>query len=111
MASLAWDRLLETCSSRNASDVLLMPGFAPSIRLQDEVRTLQVPPVEPADLEHLLREIFPAPPAVPASTDEYAYQDFSYGETVWFRALAFGYPQTKLLLVMRHSLDWRPPRE
>ena len=100
MASLQWDRLLETCCRRNASDILLSPGASPLIRLAESWRSLQVPAVDAATIQALASEQLGENPA--GREEGYAYSDFGYGDAGRFRATAFGYPATNVLLISRH---------
>jgi len=100
MASLQWDRLLETCCRRNATDILLCPGTSPMIRLTQSWRWLQVPPVDAATIQALASERIEEHTA--AHEAGYCYADFNYGDTARFRAIAFGYPATNALLISRH---------
>jgi Tfp pilus assembly pilus retraction ATPase PilT len=103
MASLQWDRLLETCYRRNASDILLSPGSPPMIRLSESWRTLQAPPVDTAAIQALVAERFVTAPD--GEHDGYAYSDFAYKGMRRFRAMAFGYPATFLLLIARYPAE------
>ncbi len=103
MASLQWDRLLETCYRRNASDILLSPGASPMIRLAESWRSLQVPPVDAATIQALASEQLGENPA--GREDGYSYSDFGYGDVGWFRATAIGYPATNVLLISRYPSD------
>src|SRR3954451_8035843 len=100
MASLNWDRLLETCYRRGASDILLCPDASPIIRLAESWRALQVPAVDAATIQALANEQLGENP--PGREQGYAYSDFSYGEAGRFRATAFGYPATNALLISRY---------
>ncbi len=101
--ALQWDRLLETCFRRNASDILLSPGASPMIRLAESWRALQVPPVDPATIQALASEQLGAHPA--GREEGYSYADFSYGDVGRFRATAFGYPATNVLLISRYPRE------
>jgi len=106
MASLQWDRLLETCYRRNASDVLLSPGASPMIRLAESWRSLQVPAADAATIRALASELLGENPA--GREEGYAYSDFDYGDAgdaTRFRATAFGYPATNVLLISRYPSD------
>ena len=102
MASLQWARLLETCCRRDASDLLLTVGSPPMIRLRESWRALQVPPLDVAALQVLAEERLGTRPD--GEADGFAYSHFRYGDA-GFRAMAFGYPDTKLLLVAKYPGD------
>ena len=103
MASLQWDRLLETCLRRKASDILLSVGAAPMIRLAESWRSLQVPPVDSATIQALASEQLGESPA--GREEGYSYSDFGYGDVARFRGTAFGYPATNVLLISRYPSD------
>lgn len=103
MASLEWDRLLETCYRRNASDILLSPGASPMIRLAESWRSLHVPPVDAATIQALASEQLGENPA--GREEGYSYADFDHGDAGRFRATAFGYPVTTALLISRYPSD------
>lgn len=107
MADLTLDRLLETCHRRNASDILLRPGGPPLIRVHDCWRSLQTGPVTPADIKSISDEII-NPPA-PSKSDGYHYYDFWHGKLAQFRIMAFDYPNTTALILMRHPVPISPP--
>ena len=98
MASLAWDRLLETCCNRQGTDLLFVEGSPPLMRVSDSWRTLQVPPLKIEDIRRLLTEQPKREPDFVA--DGYACFTFWYREEnrEWFRVMAFGYPETKMLI-------------
>jgi hypothetical protein len=61
---------------------------------------LQAPLVEIIALRALANErLAPNPDG---QGDGYAYSDFRFGDAARFRALAFGYPATSVLLVARY---------
>ena len=101
--ALQWDRLLETCYRRNASDILLCPGASPMIRLTESWRALQVLPVDAATIQALARERLGENPA--GREEGCSYVDFDYVDAGRFRATAFGYPGTNVLLISRYSSD------
>ena len=106
MPRLAWDRLLETYCRRDASVMLFVPGSPPILHIGQDWRPLQVPPLEAADVVEMAAErMSPAPDGEAAG---YAYSDFWYGDVAYFRAMAFGHPETRLLVVSRTQPD-RPP--
>ena len=99
MLPVMWDRLLETCVRRQATDLLLVPGAPPMVRLHDDWRTLQTVTLDAGAVQALANERFNTSPD--GNGDGYAYWDFEHGEGVRFRLMAFGHPQTTLLLVAR----------
>lgn len=103
MATIQWDRLLETCHRRKASDILLIAGSPPLIRMGESWRALQIPPFTAADIETMAKERLGA--TLEGESDGYAYSDFSYGDVARFRAMAFGYPSTRALLIARYLTE------
>ena len=104
MPTLKWDRLLETCCRRDADVALLVPGSPPLIRVGKYWRSLDVPPLLPQDVVAMAAErLRPKPEGEVAG---YAYSEFWYGDEEFFCAMAFGFPETRLLVVSRSP---RPP--
>ena len=99
MASLSWDRLLGTLHRRGAADLLLTSGSPPMIRMPECWRALQTMTLDAAAVQALAGEMLKDRP--PAHTDGYAHVDLLYGDATQFRILAFGYPDTHLLMVSR----------
>src|SRR5271170_7819767 len=98
MARLEWDRLLDTCVRGGATDAILAPGSPPMVRLADGWRSLQgVDALTPRQVSNLAYEHLGL--KVGRKVDGYTFSDFSYGNIARFRVLAFGYPQTKVLLI------------
>ena len=103
----AWDRLLLTYVHNDASDMLLVPGSPPILRLAKQWRALQIPPLEPADVTEMTDELLPV---MDGESDGYAYGHVWYSDVAYFRGLAFGYPQTKLLVLTREEPVGPPPQ-
>jgi hypothetical protein len=102
--ALQWDRLLETCYRQNATDLLLIAGSPVMIRLVESWRSLQTDTLIPADIVAMAAErIGPGPHS---TQDGYVFADFSY-KNVAFRAKAFGFPETVMVLIVRYPS--RPP--
>jgi hypothetical protein len=109
MSSFDWDRLLETCHTNDADLALLVPGSPPLIRIADSWRALQVPALTSDEIVDLAaQQLHPKPDA--QTDDGYAYSDFQYRDVALFRAMAFGFPQTKLLVLSRFAQPPPPPR-
>jgi Tfp pilus assembly pilus retraction ATPase PilT len=100
MASLQWDRLLETCCRSNATDLLLIPGSPPLIRLDELWRSLQVNATHLEEIRALATELLGANPR--GRADGYAFSSFRFGKSDRFRAMAIGFPDTTALVVSRH---------
>lgn len=106
MSAIEWDRLLETLYQSNATDALLRPGSPPLIRL-DGWRALRVgAPLSADDVVVMAADRIGR--LADGELDGYSYRDFRYGEVAWFRAIAFDYPQTTLLIVARRDKDSGP---
>jgi hypothetical protein len=99
MPSVPWDRLLETCYKREAEVAVLVPGSPPLVWVGDTFRALQVPPLTVEDLDEMVEERLGEAPEFNA--DGYAYVDFWYGDVVFYRVMAFGFPSTKALVLSR----------
>jgi hypothetical protein len=101
MDSTLWNRLLET-SRNHGGDLLLVPGSPPLVRTGDDWRALMLPPLYPADVQAHATDCLDG--AGTLSDDGYTYRDFPYArgtDTLDFRARAFAYPNTSVLLVSR----------
>ena len=105
MAGVAWDRLLETCYRRDADVALVTAGSPPLLKLGEQWRALQMPPLEVDDVTSLASELLRPKQG---EADGYAYIEFSYGDVASYRVMAFGFPATRLLVVSR-SRGSRPP--
>src|SRR5687768_18597580 len=105
MAALLLDRLLETCYRRRAYDLLVAPGCAPLLRLASGWHPLQLSPPREEDIRSLVDEGMTGHELVTA--EGYSFLDFTYGGD-HFRMLAFGYPNTKFIMIMRR-LPPAPP--
>jgi Tfp pilus assembly pilus retraction ATPase PilT len=108
MAAIAWDRLLETCCRRHADVMLLTAGCPPMLHIEGIWRTLQTPPLEPGDVKAMATEVLDPKPEQQMG---YAYSDFWYGDVAFFRAMAFGYPETTLLIVSPTAQTRQPPAD
>jgi Tfp pilus assembly pilus retraction ATPase PilT len=97
MAELRWDRLLETCIRKHATDLLLSPGSPPMVRLRESWRALQIRTLDAATVRAMANERMGTAPD--GEADGYAYSDSRYGDIARFRAMAFGYPNTTSLLI------------
>ena len=53
---MAMDRLLTLMSEKKASDLCLSPGAAVQIKINGAMAAVNQQPLEPASVEHLLRE-------------------------------------------------------
>jgi Tfp pilus assembly ATPase PilU len=99
MQAPIWDRLLETCSHNDASDLLLVPGSPPLIRLKEEWRVLSLPPLEMDQIRSMVEERMSG--CSVAAKDGSIWWDIQHSDGSIFRISAFGYPETKVLLMAR----------
>ena len=99
MPGIAWDRLLETCYKHGVEVAILMPGSPPLLRVGNAFRSLSVPPLDVSDVAAMASEQLAKAPEYNA--DGYAYLDFWYGKVAYFRLMAFGYPDTKAMVLSR----------
>jgi Tfp pilus assembly pilus retraction ATPase PilT len=101
MTEIVWDRLLETALRRGATDLLLVPGSPPMLRTAEDIRAMNVPPLTDERIGELAEEMMSK--KISGIADGYAFLDFRYlhDADAWFRVMAFGYPHTKLVVVMR----------
>ncbi len=83
------DRLLETVVRRDASDLHLAVGRAPTIRLHGHLRELQTKVLEPEDTVALMKSI--TPERIQQEYEEAGSGDFgfAYGEQARFRVAIF----------------------
>jgi len=101
MAALVWDRLLETLSRNNGTNILLVPGSPPMLQIAQQMQALSVPPLAESDVHALAEEMLSK--KVSGTADGYAWVDFNFlhDASAWFRIMAFGYPDTKVVMVTR----------
>ncbi len=103
MAKVEWDRLLETCIQRKATDILLVPGSPPLLRVNDKWRPLVTPDLKPDALAELAAaKLGPEPTAREFG---YFYVDFTFHDSTRFRLMTFGHPTPTLLVVSRYPED------
>jgi Tfp pilus assembly pilus retraction ATPase PilT len=103
MAALVWDRLLETLSRNNGTNLLLAPGSPPMLQIAQQMQALGVPPLAASDVQALAEEMLSK--KVSGTSDGYTWLDlnFLHDAGAWFRIMAFGYPDTKVLMVTRQA--------
>ena len=103
MAALVWDRLLETLSKHSGTNLLLVPGSPPMLQIAQQMQALSVPPLSEEDVQLLAEEMLSK--KVSGTADGYAWLDFNFlhDAGAWFRIMAFGYPDTKVVMVTRQT--------
>ena len=89
MSTIQIDRLLETCVRRNASDLHLVVGRPPTLRLHGRLRELQTKVLEPEDTVALMKSI--TPERIQQEYEEEGSGDFgfAYGDEARFRVAIF----------------------
>jgi twitching motility protein PilT len=89
MATIQIDRLLETCVKRGASDLHLVVGKSPTLRLHGHLRELQTKVLEPEDTMALMKSI--TPERIQQEFEEEGSGDFgfAYGDEARFRVAIF----------------------
>jgi hypothetical protein len=107
MASLAWDRFLETMLRRKADLALFFAGSAPLIPMNGSFRALQIAAMTSADLA-----AFADAQTHGQSEDHhdgYRYTDFWYGDALHLRLMIFDYPDPhRLVVTVLARLDLPP---
>ncbi len=89
MATIQIDRLLETVVRQKASDLHLVVGRPPCLRLRGGIRELQTKPLEPEDTTALMKSI--TPERIQQEFEESGSGDFgfAYGDAARFRVSIF----------------------
>jgi Tfp pilus assembly pilus retraction ATPase PilT len=107
MPALVWDRLLETLSKNNGTNLLLVPGSPPMLQIAQQMQALSVPPLAGDDVHALPEEMLSK--KVSGTADGYTWLDFNFlhDAGAWFRIMAFGYPDTKVVMVTRQVQEPR----
>ena len=89
MATVHIDRLLETVIKRNASDLHLSVGRAPTIRLDGGLKTLQTKVLEPDDTVALMKAITPERNQQEIQEEGGTDFGFAFGDAGRFRVSVF----------------------
>jgi hypothetical protein len=105
--SMRLDRFLETCCRRKGTDIVFAPNRRPVLRTNDGWMEFQSDTVSPSGIKALADDRLSV--RVDGNVEVYAYSDFRYGDEATFRAIAFGYPDTNLLVISRIDCDPNPP--
>ena len=95
---LAWDRLLETVICNEATELWLVPGQSPLIRVDERLRELQAPAPGAAEVEALWRQVAPPEARAERLRRRYAEFTFRYGQTP-FSAVMIDSPAGGVALV------------
>jgi Tfp pilus assembly pilus retraction ATPase PilT len=95
MAALAWDRIMETCVRNRGTDIVLVPGMPPFVRLEGGLRALSVEPVSASDIAQMLLELKP-----PDQLNPDGYLDFfTPYRADCFRVASFGIPSPHCMIL------------
>jgi len=89
MATIHVDRVLETCVKRGASDVHLVVGRPPVLRLHGLLRSLETKVLEPADTVALMKSITPDRNQQELQEEGTTDFGFSFGDAGRFRVAVF----------------------
>ncbi len=106
---IRWDRILETCYRQNATDVLLVPGSPPMIRLGATWRALAAPALKSSDIQAFAKGQFGD--KQPQEVYGHVSIDFPYGDVAMFHMMAFGYPSTNLVVLTRQPTATTSPSQ
>jgi hypothetical protein len=102
------DRILETCWRQRGTDIVFAPNRRPLLRTDDGWHELQTTPLSHNDIKALAEERLSS--RVDGNEGVYSYTDFRYWDVATFRAIAFGYPETTLLVISCfHAIPYKPP--
>jgi twitching motility protein PilT len=89
MASIHVDRVLETCIRQGASDIHLVVGRPPVLRLHGLLRSLETKVLEPADTVALMKSITPDRNQQELQEEGTTDFGFSFGDAGRFRVAVF----------------------
>jgi twitching motility protein PilT len=89
MGAINIDRILETCVKRNASDVHLVVGRSPCLRLHGRLRSLETKVLEPEDTVALMKRITPERCQQELQEEGGTDFGFAYGDQARFRVSVF----------------------
>jgi len=103
------DRALETCWKRHGTDIVFAPDNPPLLRTPKGWHAMSIPPLDAAQIRALADERMSPKPD--GEEGVYAWKDFRYGDVASFRAIAFGYPNTTLLVISCPHIHYQPPEE
>ncbi|HEY7117128.1 MAG TPA: hypothetical protein VH475_11100 [Tepidisphaeraceae bacterium] len=92
-------KFLQTCYVNGGTDLVLAPGVAPLMRRDGGWHRLEIPPLGPDDIKKIAADLLYAQPF--ARNRTYAFVDFAYADLARFRATAFDYPDTSVVVITR----------
>jgi twitching motility protein PilT len=89
MGAINIDRILETCVKRKASDIHLVVGRPPCLRLHGRLRSLETKVLEPEDVTALMKRITPERGQQEIQEEGGCDFGFAYGDEARFRVSVF----------------------
>jgi len=89
MATVNMDRLLQACVSQDASDIHLVVGRAPVLRIDGRLRTLETKVLEPDDTVALMKSITPERSQQELQEEGGTDFGFAFGDNARFRVAIF----------------------
>ena len=89
MATVNMDRLLQACISQGASDIHLVTGVSPVLRIDGQLRALETKTLEPDDTVALMKSITPERNQQELQEEGGTDFGFAFGDTGRFRVSIF----------------------
>ena len=89
MATVNMDRLLQACVSQGASDIHLVVGLSPVLRIDGQLRSLETKVLEPDDTVALMKSIAPERNQQELQEEGGTDFGFAYGDAARFRVSTF----------------------
>lgn len=89
MATVNMDRLLQACVSQGASDIHLVVGLSPVLRIDGQLRSLETKVLEPDDTVALMKSIAPERNQQELQEEGGTDFGFAYGDMARFRVSVF----------------------
>ncbi len=89
MATVNMDRLLQACVSQGASDLHLVTGRPPVLRIDGSLRSLETKVLEPDDTTALMKSITPDRNQQELQEEGGTDYGFAYGDEARFRVSVF----------------------
>jgi twitching motility protein PilT len=89
MTTVNMDRLLQACVSQGASDIHLVTGRSPVLRIDGQLRTLETKVLEPDDTVALMKSITPERNQQELQEEGGTDFGFAFGDAARFRVSIF----------------------
>ena len=99
---LEWNRLMQTCVNRKGSDILLIAGMRPFLRIPKlGLSEFQVAPITAEEIATLLSEL--SKWQKEKRKDGLSQFDVPFQKPTWFRVVSFGgaNPQMAIAMLMK----------